>query len=287
MAQISNANLQAVLDDIAFWAAIANGDTLATAVTAAAAYTSSTPNAGISVANSDVLATLDTRVLTTIADETFMRVVFPAIDKLNVQNPSGAALFASVWNGQPVPGAEGVLDALDDYGQLFNALIATDRGGLDALLRVLNASTPTLRVHGLFAKYFGRVSPNNVFTDVPYVLGTILISGATAGAYTPTGLSGTGMLDTTRFAPGQVALQVTKSGGNSSADAVTMTVISGGVPVAVTFTTTDTANYLTAATGLTTKTVTGAIAQSITVTSGTNLDTFNVVILPDRAISAT
>jgi hypothetical protein len=241
----------------------------------------------MSVANSDVLATLDTRVLTTIADETFMRVVFPAVDKLNIQNPSGAAFFASVWNGQPVSGAKGVLDALDDYGQLFNALIATDRGGLDALLRVLNASSPTLRVHGLFAKYFGRVSPNNVFTDVPYVLGTILISGSTAGTYTPTGLNGTGMLDTTRFAPGQVALQTSKSGGNSSADAVTMTVISGGVPVVVTFTTTDTANYLTPATGLTTKTVTGAIAQSITVTSGTNLDTFNVVILPDRAISAT
>ena len=58
MAQISNANLQSILDKIARHAAEANGDVLATAIATGGAYAVSSPNSGLSVANSDVLAAL-------------------------------------------------------------------------------------------------------------------------------------------------------------------------------------------------------------------------------------
>jgi len=279
MAQISTANLQTLLDKMARWAAEANGDALASAVATGGAYAATVPNSGLVVANSDVLATLDTLVLTTIADPDLDRLVYPFVDQLKIQNPVGNSTWAAIW-GQ-------VLNALDAYGAYWNALTLADKGGLDAMLRVLNAAAPTLRVHAAFAKYFGRVSPGNVFTDVPYVLGTIAVTGASAGTYTPTGLNGTGNLDTTRFGPGKIALQNTKGSAEGTLDVVTVNAIKNGVSTPETFTAGATSNnYLTQATGDVTLTFSGVAAQVPTISSGTNADAFSLVILPDRAINA-
>jgi len=270
MAQISTANLQALLDKLARQTAEANGDALASAVATGAVYVVTVPNSGLSVANADVLAALETLVGTTIADTPLSDLILAEVQRLNLQNPALVRDYLRV-----------VVDGLDNYGRLNNALLATDRGGLDAMLRVLNASTPTLRAHALFNKYFGRLSPANVFVGTPYVLGSIAVSGADAATYTPTG---TGLLDTCLYAPGKIAILNTKAEGLTST-VLTLTCIKNGVPTSVAFTVaTTTDKYLTAG-GDTSKTMTGCTAL-VSISGGVASDAFSVVILPDRAISA-
>ena len=289
MAQISNANLQSILDKIARHAAEANGDVLATAIATGGAYAVSSPNSGLSVANSDVLAALDTLVHTTIADVTLDRLAYPAINTLNIQNPTLQSFEASLWAA--------VVAALDAYGLANNALALNDSGGIDAMLRVLNAAAPTLRVHAAFDKYVRGIAANNTFTDVPYVLGTIAVTGAAAGTLTLAGLNNTGQLDTSRFGPGQIAMLNSKGSAEGTQDVITLMCNKNGVATQLVFTagaTTD--KYLTAATGDTSKTFTGlsgtggaqgaAGCALVSIATGTAADAFSIVILPDRPINA-
>ena len=287
MAQISNAQLQAILDKAARHAAEANGDPLPTAIATAAPYAVSVPNGGLSVANSDVLSALDIYVLATIADAVLTGAVYKAVHRLNTNNPQ---LVVDYWRE--------VLDGLDAYGILAgNTLQPTDRGGLDAMLRVINTPTLTLRASGTFNQYFGRLSPSNVFPTTPFVLGTIAVTGAAAGTLTLTGASLNGLLDTTKYGPGQIAMLNSKGSANGSLDVITINVLKNGVPTQVVFTagaTTD--KYLTAATGDTTQTFTGLSGTGgaagatgcalVSIATGTNGDAFSIVILPDRKINA-
>jgi len=268
MAQISTANLQTLLDKIARHVAEANGDVLASAVATGAVYTVTTPNAGLIVGNADVLAALNTLVDTTIADADLSGLIADEVDELVAQNP---ALVRDYWTK--------VVDGLDHYGRLNNALLATDRGGLDAMLRVLNASTPTLRAHFLFEKYFGRLSPANVFVATPFTLATLVVTGADAATF-----AHVAALDTTLYAPGKLAILNTKGEGLTST-VLTLTCTKAGVATSVAFTvTTQTDKYLTAGAD-TDKRFTDCTAK-VSISGGNNGDEFSVVILPDRAISA-
>jgi hypothetical protein len=270
MAQISTANLKLVLDFMAQHAAEADGIPLASAVATGAVYTVTVPNSGLSVANADVLDDLNTLVKSggTIGDAAFSALVAGTILGLDTINPG---LEVGYW--QPM------MDALDSYGLLNNDQITTDRGGLDTMLRVLNASTPTLRVHGLFEKYFGRVSPNNVFVPTPFTLATIAVSAADAAT-----LSHVAALDTTLYAPGKIAIMNTKGEGTQPSTALTLNCTKNGSLTSVTFTIgAATDKYLTAGTD-TSLAFTDCPAQTPGVSGGNNGDEFAVVILPDRAI---
>lgn len=277
MAQISTANLKTLIDKIARYVAELDGLPLASAVATGSLYTVTVPNSGLLKANSDVLSALDTLVLTTIDDATLMALLYPAVRQLYVQNPVLNSVYAALLAK--------VLDALDAYGQANNTLTSADRGGLDAMLRVLNAGAPTLRAHEALSKYCGRLSPGNVFTNLPYVLGHVAITGATTGTYTPTGNNSDGKLDTSRFAPGQVALLNTKGEGLTSTT-VALTILKNGVGGTVNWTVATTTDQQLTAGDDTSLAMTGCLAQTPAITGGNSGDTFDVVILPDRAISA-
>jgi hypothetical protein len=251
-------------------AAEADGIALSSAVATGAVYTVTVPNSGLSVANTDVLAALDTLIETTIADPDLSALIEDIVDGLEAIPPG---LEVGYW--------QAVMNGLDSYGLLNNDQIAADRGGLDTMLRVLNASTPTLRVHGLFEKYFGRISPNNVFVPTPFTVATIAVTGTTTAT-----LSHVAALDTTLYAPGKIAIINTKGEGTQPSTALTLNCTKNGVLTSVAFTIgAATDKYLTAGTD-TSLAFTDCPAQTPGVSGGNNNDAFAVVVLPDRCVNA-
>jgi hypothetical protein len=270
MAQISNANLTTILDRMARWSAEAAGIPLASAVATGGVYAETSPNAGIAVADTDVLGALQTLV-SGFTDVHQQADFIPPVVALN--------------DGQPTLGNLGynflaaLRQALDIHGLRYNSLAAGDLSGLDAMLRGLNASTPTVRAHGLFNQYFGNLSPGNVFVPKPFTLATLAVTGATSATFTHVAA-----LDLTLYGAGKIAIRNTKTEGLTSTT-LTMTCTKSGVATSVTFTVnTTTNNYLTAGNDAT-LTFSDCTAL-VNISGGVTGDTFSVVILPDRAISA-
>lgn len=272
MAQISTGNLTTILDKIGRHGALKDGLTLAHAVATGGVYSETVYTGGLLVANSAIISALRTTILG-LNDGPAEALLLPAIEKLYDTPPN--SVFPE-WATS--------VENLDAYGLLNNPFASGDRSGLDAMLRVLNTATPTLRVHEAFAKYLGCVSPNNVFTGLAYQLATLTITGATSGTFALTGKNSDGLLDTLRFAPGKVAIRNTKTEGLTST-VITVTCIKNGVATSVVFTVSVTTNaYLTAGDD-TTLTMSGCTAL-VSISGGFTGDTFDFVILPDRAIDA-
>ena len=270
MAQISNANLITILDRMARWGGEAGGIPLASAVATGGVYAATSPNAGIAVADTDVLAALQTLV-GGFTDVHQQEDFIPPVVALNDGQPALGSLGYNFWAA--------VRQALDIHGLRYNSLATGDLSGLDAMLRVLNASTPTVRAHGLFNQYFGNLSPGNVFVPTPFTLATLAVTGATSATFTHVAA-----LDLTLYGRGKIAVLNTKTEGLTST-VLTMTCTKSGVATSVVFTVNVTTNnYLTAG-GDATLTFSDCTAL-VSISGGFTGDTFSLVILPDRAISA-
>jgi len=270
MAQISNANLITILDRMARWGGEAGGVPLASAVATGGVYAATSPNAGIAVADTDVLAALQTLV-GGFTDVHQQEDFIPPVVALNDGQPALGSLGYNFWAA--------LRRALDIHALRYNSLAAGDLSGLDAMLRVLNASAPTVRAHGLFNQYFGNLSPGNVFVPTPFTLATLAVTGSTSATFTHVAA-----LDTTLYGNGKIAVLNTKTEGLVSTT-LTMTCTKSGVATNVAFTVgVVTNNYLTAG-GDTTLTFSDCTAL-VSISGGVLGDAFSIVILPDRAVAA-
>lgn len=274
MAQVSNANLTHLVDRPARHVLELNGTPIAKAIAAAGVYETTTPtSAGLAVANTDVLAALQTLALSFYADpDQTDDFVPPCVDlyaNTPLINQFAYSFFAKLRR------------ALDNHMARYagNAMIAGDRSPLDAALRVINLST-LLRVHSAFAQYFGDISPANIFTGTPFVLATIAASGATTAVLTHvSSISGI-------YGPGQIMLLNTKGAGEGgSSVVVTVTCTQNGVAATEIFTTAATTYLQLTATTDTSKTFTDCTAL-VSIANATDGDTYSVVIVPDRVIYA-
>jgi len=267
MAQISTANLKLFIDKMARHANQWDGAAVASGVSAPGLYAEVDPlKYGLQPANAQI-ALLRTLVLTFADLEQTADFVAPVRD---------------LYDGLPQVNAvrlwSGLLDALDAHAARYNAMIAGDRSPLDALLRVLNVSTPTLRAHGDFNKYFGRLSPGNVFCALPYTLATITVTGATTATF-----AHVAAIDATLYSTGAIALRNTKGEGLTSTT-VTLTCVKSGVAQSAAFTQTHTTpDYLAA--GPDADLLYSDCTGLISISGGNTGDTFSVVILPDRPIN--
>lgn len=276
MAQISTGNLTTLMDRMARHAAELSGTPLASAIATGGAYAATSPSGGVGNANTNVLSAMVTSALS-YADAAQMADLIPAISQASLAPGTSDNFLSTFW----AP----LRRALENHLGRYNSRTSTDLSYLDAALRVINANAITLRAHGAFAQYFGGVSAANVFTPTPYVIGTLTVTGATTATFAKTGMGGsTGLLDTSLYGPGQVALLNTKSEGLTSTTFV-LTCLSSGVGVPVTIDVTSTTNNELTAGDVTTQTITG-VTGLVSVAGGVSTDTFSIVILPDRCINA-
>jgi hypothetical protein len=70
------------------------------------------------------------------------------------------------------------MNALDTHYKRFGYK------GLDDRLTAINASTPTLRAHGFFRRYLGKITAPNSFIPSDLALAQIIPTAATTGTFT-------------------------------------------------------------------------------------------------------
>jgi hypothetical protein len=255
MAIIGTNNLQTILDKAARWAGETQGDT---SVVAAA-------NAGLLVANTDVLAALQTAVMG-LTDVEQVADLLPSIRDLNDGAPVLHSWAGSVWAA--------VMRALDTHSQRYGY------ASLDAYLTYLNSVSPTLRVHGAIS-LLRAFSPGNVFTSANCVLATAAVTGASTATFTHVAA-----LDTTRYAPGQIKVLNTKGEGLTSTVLTFPGAIKNGVATSINATVTVTTNATLTVFSDANLAFTDCPIAGATISGGNAGDTFSIVIVPDRSVSA-
>jgi hypothetical protein len=254
MSIISSSDLQTILDKAARHAAEVLGDP--NVVT--------TPNAGLLVANTDVLAALQTAVAG-FTDDGQVADLLPAVYGL-AQAPPGLS-FGPIWAG--------VLDALDRHCRRFGY------DTLDKYLDYLNVTTPTLRAHGDFAAYIRGLSPGNVFTPANWVVMHVTVTGAGTATFTHIAA-----LDTTKYGKAQIKVLNTKTEGLTSTVLTFPKAQKNGADHSVVATITDTTDGHLTVFDDTDLAFTDVLVTSATISGGNSTDTFDIVIVPDRDIAA-
>src|SRR4051812_43201969 len=144
MAFISTSNLRSILDKLARFASEAVGDP---------GFNASF-NAGFAQASADVLTggnSIATLVLG-LADEDQVADLLPAARDLDQTHPTPPVGFLIA-----VPEISKMLNALDVHAKRYGYK------GIDDALTALNVSTPTLRAHGFFRQYLGKITAANSF----------------------------------------------------------------------------------------------------------------------------
>lgn len=165
MAFISTGNLQSILDKLARFASEAVGDP----------GFSASFNAGFAQASTDVLSgtnSIATLVLG-LADEDQVADLLPAARDLDQTHPTPPQGFLIA-----VKEISSMLNALDTHAKRYGYK------SIDDALTALNASTPTLRAHGFFRQYFGKITAPNSFIPSDIALAQIVATGATTGTFT-------------------------------------------------------------------------------------------------------
>ena len=164
MALISTNNLQTILDKLARFASESVGDP-----EFAEGF-----NAGMELASSHVLSGsggLATFILA-LDEEDQVADLLPAARDLDRTHPTPPSSFML-----SIKEIASMLTALDNHAKRFGYT------SLDNLLSNLNASTPTLRAHGFFRRYLGKLSPANSFIPADLALAQLTLTGATTGTY--------------------------------------------------------------------------------------------------------
>ena len=259
MALLSNANLQAILDKLARYAGIAAGDADLGSFTGgfdAAALVAL--SGGSSLAD----FVLDLNDLDQVAD------LLPAAQALNEGHPAPAASIIT-----QATGITAMLNALDAHYANTSAFAT-----VNAYLTSINVPTPTLRAHGLFRRYYGRIAAANSFIPADLDLATFTVLTATTGTF-----ADVGSIDTTKY--GGAKLVAKNVGALTSTTGITVNATKlDGTTVNLT------ASIATLTDGFETNlsdtTMKFINVNSIAVTGATAGDDFKIVAKTDRSIAA-
>jgi hypothetical protein len=259
MALISNSNLQSVLDKLARFASEAVGDP-----GFSAAF-----NAGFDKASTDVLSgsnSIATLVLA-LADEDQVADLLPPARDLDQNHPVPPTGFLIA-----VKEISAMLNALDTHCKRYGYKSLDDR------LSNLNASTPTLRAHGTFKQYLGKVTAGNSFIPADLALAKIVTTGATTGTYTHLAT-----VDKSLYSGAKLVAKNVGALGSTTAVTVTGKKVDG-----TTATLTASISTLTDGheTDLSVTTQLFVDVTAISVTGATTANQINIVAKTDRDISA-
>jgi hypothetical protein len=256
MSLISNGNLQTILDKLARWAGEAVGD----------AEFNNAFTAGFTVANTDVWSALATFVLG-LADVDQVADLLPASRDLseNLPSPPTSILVA-------VPSVAKLLTALDTHCKNFGST------GLNGHLTTLNATTPTLRAHGNFRRYLGKLSPANSFLPNDLVLGEFTASGATTGTF-----AHSATVDKTQYGGAKL---IAKNDGALTSDTTATITAKKLDGTTATLTVTITVHTDAHETNLSDTTMKFIDATAVTITGGTSGDKIKIVAKTDRSVAS-
>ena len=259
MSLISNMNLQTVIDKLARFAAESVGDP----------EFSGAFNAGFSSASGHVFSggsSLASFVLG-LGDEDQVADLLPPARDLDETNPTPPANL--VVNA---PGIGAMLIAIDKHFQRFGY------NGLDAYLSSINSPTPTLRAHGMFRRYLGKVTAPNSFLPNDLVVATFNITGATTGTY-----AHSAAIDTTQYAGAKLVVKNVTALTGTTGVTVTGKKLDGTTASLTASVSTLTINHETDLSDVTMKFVD---VTNIAVTGGTNGDEIEIVAKTDRSIAS-
>jgi hypothetical protein len=261
MPMITNTDLRNLLDKLARWGTMSVGDS----------SFGSSFNAGMTSANAAVMSGSGSlfQYLATLAatDADPAADMLESARNLDEANPTPPTRFLF-----GITSVAAFLNALNNHIKRYNPATTT----LDAYLLQLNATTPTLRVHQAFSDHLKLMSRKNVFVGADTILATFAATGATAGTFT----------SLTTLANYAGAKLVVKNQGAVTTGA-TLTVTGKKLD--------DTTQAITAtiATGTdNTETDLSSTVQSfvqvtgVTITGGTNANTYKIVAKTDRSIAA-
>lgn len=166
-----------------------------------------------------------------------------------------------------------ILTALDTHYKRFGYK------GLDDYLTVLNAASPTLRLHGHFRRYLKKISAGNAFIPNDLDLGTMAITGAAAGTFTD-GV----VVDKTQYGGAKL---VAKNVGALNSAPVISVVAKRRDGTSATLTATLSTATDAHETNLSDTAKLYVDVTNVTITSlGTNADSFKIMAKTDRDISA-
>lgn len=168
MSLITNNELQAIGDKLARWASEAVGDPLVND-----AFTAGFATAALDVLSGATSANNLAKYVLATADVDVVADLLPAARNLEELTPTPPTGFLV-----SVPEISAMITALNAHVKRYGAAAS-----LDAYLTALNASTPTLRFHGLFKTYLGTISHGNTFIPVDLDIAQTTILTATTGTY--------------------------------------------------------------------------------------------------------
>jgi hypothetical protein len=259
MAMLSTANTQSIIDKLARFASEAVGDPEFVAGF----------NAGFGTASANVLSGSNgiATLVMTLADEDQMADLLPAardLDEVHPVPPTGFLLNVKELSA--------MMNALDTHFKRYGY------AGLDSRLTALNASVPTLRAHGFFKRYFGKITAANSFIPSDIAIASLLATGATAGTYTHLAA-----IDKTQYAGAKLVVKNVGALTGTTGVTVTAKTISGT-------TTTLTASVTVLTDGAeanlsdTSKLYTDVTA--IAVTGATSGNQINIVAKTDRSVTS-
>jgi hypothetical protein len=260
---ITNTDLQATVDKLARWAMESVGD----------GSFGSSFTAGIATANSHVMSGAGSLFTYfgpggTCTDGDVVADLLPAARNLDESNPTPPTRFLV-----QSAGVAAFLSALDANIKRYNPATTT----LDAYLSSLNATTPTLRVHQAFYDHLKSMSRSNVFVGADTVLATFAATGATSGTYThvaalPSYVAGAKIVvKNSGSVTTGATLTVTGKKADNTTQVLTATIATG---------TTGTETDLSVTTKL------FVDVTAVTITGGTNANTYSIVAKTDRSITS-
>lgn len=260
MPLISNANLQAIGDKLARFAAMSVGDE----------SFDDTFTAGMEAASNAVLSGaggIATYLFETETDMDVAADMLEAARNLDENHPVPPARFIF-----GIASIAAMIAAINKHLTRYSAYTT-----LDAYLTSLNASTPTLRFHQAFTDHLKSLSRGNVFIGADTVLATFAATGAATGTFTavatlPTTVAGAKIVVKNQ---GAVTTGATLSVTGKKLDGTTA-IITAAIA-------TGTDNFETDL-SVTTKLFTQVTL--ITISGATNGNVYEIVAKTDRDISA-
>ncbi len=261
MPVITNSQLQVWLDKFARFCTEAVGDP----------EFSAGFNAGMEKGSMDVFSGAGALAayLLTLTDEDVIADLLPTARDLDEQHPTPPDGFLLT-----VKEISAALTAMDKHVQRY-----AGAKSLDDHLSTLNAATPTLRAHGHFRKYLGKIAAKNSFIPNDLDLASFTASGAAAGTY-----SHLSAVDKTKYAGAKLVLKNVGALTTGPVVSVSARKLDGTLT-----TLTATISVLTDAheTDLSDTTKLYVDTTNITIASGgTSGDVFKVVAKTDRSIAS-
>jgi hypothetical protein len=256
MSMISNSDLTTILDKLARFASEAVGDPeFAAGLTA-----------GFDTASTDVFGPLATFILA-LNEEDQVADLLPAARDLDEHHPAPPTGF--LLN---VAGVNAMLTALDTHFKRFGYK------GVDDRLTAINTPTPTLRAHGLFRRYLGKITAGNSFIPNDIALAQIVATGAATGTFTHLAA-----IDKVQYAGAKVVAKNVGALDSDTAVSVTGVKLDG---TTATLTASITVHTDAHETNLSDTTMKFVNVTAISISGATSTNQINIVAKTDRSIAS-